>query len=134
LVDDYGHHPREVEATIRAVREGWSERRLVLVFQPHRYSRTREAFEDFVKVLSDADVLVLTEVYAAGERPLPDATGRELSRAVRMRGQVEPVFVDELEELPEVLEALVREGDLLLMMGAGDIGRMTAQLSERWCK
>ena len=134
LVDDYGHHPREIEATLKAVREGWPERRLVLVFQPHRYSRTREAFEDFVKVLSEVDVLVLTEVYAAGEKPLADATGRELSRAIRMRGLVEPVFVDELGELPDILGALVREGDLALMMGAGDIGRMAAQLSGRWCK
>jgi len=134
LVDDYGHHPREIEATLQAVREGWPERRLVLVFQPHRYSRTREAFEDFVKVLSEVDVLVLTEVYAAGERPLADATGRELSRAIRMRGRVEPVFVDELGELPDILGALVCEGDLVLMMGAGDIGRMAAQLSGRWCR
>ena len=134
LVDDYGHHPREIEATLEAVREGWPERRLVLVFQPHRYSRTREAFEDFVKVLSEVDVLVLTEVYAAGEKPLADATGRELSRAIRMRGLVEPVFVDELGELPDILGALVCEGDLVLMMGAGDIGRMAAQLSGRWCR
>ncbi len=134
LVDDYGHHPREIQATLKAVREGWPGRRLVLVFQPHRYSRTREAFEDFAKVLSEVDVLVLTEVYAAGEKPLADATGRELSRAIRTRGLVEPVFVDELGELPDILGALVREGDLVLMMGAGDIGRMAAQLSGRWCK
>ena len=134
LVDDYGHHPREIEATLAAVRQGWPERRLVLVFQPHRYSRTRDAFEDFVKVLSAVDVLVLTEVYAAGERPLPEATGRELSRAVRMRGRVEPVFVDDLEELPEVLEGLLRDGDLLLVMGAGDIGRVAAELAGRWCR
>ena len=133
LVDDYGHHPREIEATLEAVREGWPGRRLVLVFQPHRYSRTREAFEDFVRVLSKADVLMLTEVYPAGERPLPDATGRELSRAVRARGLVDPVFVESLEEIPEVLGALVREGDLVLLMGAGNIGRLAARLSGEWC-
>ncbi len=133
LVDDYGHHPREIEATLEAVRAGWPGRRLVLVFQPHRYSRTRDAFEDFVRVLSGADVLVLTEVYPAGEEPLPDATGRELSRAVRARGMVEPVFAERLEEVPGVLEALVREGDLVLLMGAGDIGRLAARLAEAWC-
>ena len=134
LVDDYGHHPREIEATLEAVREGWPGRRLVLVFQPHRYSRTREAFEDFVRVLSQADVLVLTEVYPAGEAPLPDATGRELSRAVRARGMVDPVFVERLDEVPEVLGALLREGDLVLLMGAGDIGQLANRLSGEWCK
>jgi UDP-N-acetylmuramate--alanine ligase len=133
LVDDYGHHPREIQATLEAVRQGWPGRRLVLVFQPHRYSRTREAFEDFVKVLSSADVLVLTEVYPAGEKPLPDATGRELSRAVRARGMVDPVFVETLEEVPQVLEALLQEGDLVLLMGAGDIGQLAARLSGEWC-
>ncbi|WP_456418531.1 UDP-N-acetylmuramate--L-alanine ligase [Thiolapillus sp.] len=134
LVDDYGHHPREIAATIRAVREGWRSRRLVLVFQPHRYTRTHDAFEDFVQVLSGADVLVLTEVYAAGEKPLPDADGRALSRAIRTRGQTDPVFVDDLPDLPEVLKGVVHAGDILLMMGAGDIGQMAARLSEEWCK
>ncbi len=133
LVDDYGHHPREIEATLSAVREGWPDRRLVLVFQPHRYSRTREAFEDFVRVLSQADLLVLTEVYPAGEEPLPDATGRELSRAVRARGMVEPIFAETLDEIPPVLQALVREGDLVLLMGAGNIGQLARKLSGEWC-
>ena len=134
LVDDYGHHPRELAATLRAVREGWPARRLVLVFQPHRYSRTRDAFDDFVEVLSGADVLVLNEVYPAGEKPLADADGRALSRAVRARGQIDPVFVSRLVDLPEVLEGVIHEGDMVLMMGAGDIGQMAAQLSEVWCK
>jgi UDP-N-acetylmuramate--alanine ligase len=134
LVDDYGHHPREVLATLQAVRQGWPERRLVLVFQPHRYSRTRDAFDDFVEVLSGADVLVLNEVYAAGEAPVTDADGRALSRAVRARGQIDPVFVSQLADLPEVLKGVVREGDMVLMMGAGNIGQMAAQLSEDWCE
>lgn len=129
LVDDYGHHPREIEATLDAVREGWPERRVVLVFQPHRYSRTHDGFEDFVKVLSAADALVLTEVYAAGEQPITDADGRSLSRAVRARGQVDPVFVEKLPEIPQVLAAMMQDGDILLVMGAGDIGQMAAQLS-----
>ena len=129
LVDDYGHHPREIEATLEAVREGWPGRRVVLVFQPHRYSRTHDAFEDFVKVLSAADALVLTEVYAAGEQPITDADGRALSRAVRARGQVDPVFVERLPEIPQVLAAMLQGEDVLLVMGAGDIGQMAAQLS-----
>lgn len=134
LVDDYGHHPTEVAATIDAVREGWPERRLVLVFQPHRYSRTHDVFEDFVQVLSEADVLVLTEVYAAGEKPLLDADGRALSRAIRARGQTDPVFVSDLQDLPGVMKGLVHAGDIVLMMGAGDIGQMAARLSGEWCK
>ncbi|HHH40330.1 MAG TPA: UDP-N-acetylmuramate--L-alanine ligase, partial [Sedimenticola sp.] len=133
LVDDYGHHPREVAATLQAVRDGWPGRRLLLAFQPHRYSRTQEQFEDFVQVLSRADVLVLTEVYPAGETPVPGADGRSLSRAVRARGQVDPVFVDPLSELPEVLSGLLRDGDVVLMLGAGDIGAVAAALPEAIC-
>ena len=129
LVDDYGHHPREVAATLKAVREGWPQQRVVLAFQPHRYSRTRDAFDDFVQVLSEADVLILTEVYAAGEKPLADASGRALSRAVRSRGQVDPIFISELQELPGLLPGVLQDGDVLLLMGAGDIGVMAAQLS-----
>jgi UDP-N-acetylmuramate--alanine ligase len=128
LVDDYGHHPREVAATLEAARESWAERRLVLAFQPHRYSRTQEQFEDFVAVLSRADVLVLTEVYAAGEEPIPGADGRTLSRAIRARGEVDPVFVANLAELPAVLRRLVVDGDLILTLGAGDIGAVAARL------
>ncbi len=131
LVDDYGHHPREVAATLAAVREGWPEQRLVLAFQPHRYSRTQEQFDDFVQVLSRADVLVLTEVYPAGESPIPGADGRSLSRAIRVRGQVDPIFVDPLSDLPEVLAGLIQEGDMVLILGAGDIGAIAAVLSQR---
>ncbi len=128
LVDDYGHHPREIEATMRAVREAWPGRRLVVVFQPHRYSRTRDLFEDFTRVLSQADCLVLCEVYAAGEAPVKDADGRALSRAVRTRGRVEPVFVPRLDELAEALGGVLREGDVILTLGAGDIGTASAAL------
>jgi UDP-N-acetylmuramate--alanine ligase len=128
LVDDYGHHPRELAATLQAARDGWPGRRLVLVFQPHRYSRTQEQFEDFVKVLSEADVLVLCEVYPAGEQPIPGADGRSLSRAIRSRGQVEPVFADDLSEVPAVLDNLLEDGDLVLLAGAGDIGGLAARL------
>jgi len=130
LVDDYGHHPREVAATVDAARNGWPGRRLVLVFQPHRYSRTREQFEDFVQVLSDVDVLLLCEVYPAGEAPLPGADGRTLSRAIRARGDVDPVFAGELRDVPRMLGNLLRDGDLVLTMGAGDIGALAARLPE----
>jgi UDP-N-acetylmuramate--alanine ligase len=134
LVDDYGHHPRELAATIAAVRAGWPQRRLLLAFQPHRYSRTRDAFEDFVAVLSTVDALVLTEVYAAGEAPIAGADGRALSRAVRTRGQVDPVFVESVQELPQVLSGLSRPGDIVLTMGAGDIGAVAAKLPEVLCR
>jgi UDP-N-acetylmuramate--alanine ligase len=133
LVDDYGHHPREVAATIAAIREGWPERRLVLVFQPHRYSRTQEQFDDFTQVLSQADVLVLTEVYAAGEAPIAGADGRALSRAIRARGQIEPVFLDPLSDLPELPSGVVQDGDVVAMMGAGDIGALAANMPELLC-
>jgi UDP-N-acetylmuramate--alanine ligase len=130
LVDDYGHHPRELAATLEAARQGWPGRRLVLVFQPHRYSRTQEQFEDFVQVLSSADVLVLCEVYPAGEEPIPGADGRALSRAIRVRGEVDPVFAQDLEEVPRVLGNLVEDGDLVLLCGAGDIGGLAARLPQ----
>jgi UDP-N-acetylmuramate--alanine ligase len=132
LVDDYGHHPNEVAATLDAVRGGWPGRRLVLVFQPHRYSRTQEQFDDFVQVLSRADVLILGEVFAAGETPIPGADGRSLSRAIRIRGQVDPVFVDPITEVPELLERLVLEDDIVMLSGAGDIGAVAASLAEQW--
>ncbi|TVQ86121.1 MAG: UDP-N-acetylmuramate--L-alanine ligase [Chromatiaceae bacterium] len=128
LVDDYGHHPRELAATLAAARGGWPGRRLVLVFQPHRYTRTQEQFDDFVQVCSGVDVLVLCEVYPAGEQPLPGADGRSLARAIRSRGQVEPIFVPELNEVPVVLENLLEDGDLVLLAGAGDIGGLAARL------
>ncbi|MBK1616979.1 UDP-N-acetylmuramate--L-alanine ligase [Lamprobacter modestohalophilus] len=128
LIDDYGHHPRELAATIEAARGGWPGRRLVLLFQPHRYSRTQEQFDDFAQVLSEVDLLVLCEVYAAGEQPIPGADGRSLSRAIRSRGQVEPVFAQNLSEAPALLDALLEPGDLLLISGAGDIGQLPARL------
>jgi UDP-N-acetylmuramate--alanine ligase len=134
LVDDYAHHPREIEATLAAVRDGWPDRRLVLAFQPHRYTRTQEQFEDFVQVLSKADLLILTEVYAAGEDPIQGAAGRDLSRAVRVRGQVDPIFVEPVEELPEVLRGLLMEGDIVLTVGAGSIGAIAAKLPRQLCE
>ena len=131
LVDDYGHHPRELEATLAAVRAGWPERRLVLAFQPHRYTRTEEQFEDFVQVLSRPDVLLLCEVYAAGESPIPGADGRTLSRAIRIRGQIAPIFVDPVSELPEVISGLVQADDIVVVMGAGDIGAIVTDLAHR---
>ncbi|MEQ9562925.1 MAG: UDP-N-acetylmuramate--L-alanine ligase [Woeseiaceae bacterium] len=130
LVDDYGHHPTEIAATLAAARAGWPERRIVLVFQPHRYTRTRDLLDDFASVLADADVLVLLEVYAAGETPIAGADGRAIARAVRGRGGVEPVFVESLEKLPAALRGLLADGDLLLTMGAGDIGAFAAGLPE----
>ena len=134
LVDDYGHHPRELAATLSAVREGWPERRLVLAFQPHRYTRTRDAFGDFARVLGEPDVLILSEVFAAGEAPIAGADGRALSRAVRARGRVDPIFIEDVGELPEVLRGVVREGDIVLTMGAGSIGQVAAELGERLCQ
>ena len=122
LIDDYGHHPTEVAATLSAARSGWPEKRVVLVFQPHRYTRTRDLMDDFAQVLSEADVLVLLDVYAAGEQPITGADGRSIARAVRSRGSVEPVFVESLEEVAGVLKDILEEGDLVLTMGAGDIG------------
>jgi UDP-N-acetylmuramate--alanine ligase len=128
LVDDYGHHPREVEVTINAVRSGWPDKRLVMVYQPHRFSRTRDLYEDFVQVLSGVDKLLLMEVYAAGEEPIPGADGRALSRSIRERGQVEPVFIPEKTELKTVLKSVLQDGDILLLQGAGDIGGLASDL------
>ena len=130
LVDDYGHHPTEIAATLAAARSGWPDRRIVLVFQPHRYTRTFDLMDDFATVLSDADVLVLLDVYAAGEAPIAGADGRAIARAVRTRGAVEPVFVDALDDVPAVLEDLLDDGDLVLTMGAGDIGAFAAELPD----
>ncbi len=130
LVDDYGHHPTEVAATLAAAKSGYPERRVVLVFQPHRYTRTRDLMDDFASVLSEADALVLLDVYAAGEDPIPGADGRSIARAVRTRGAVEPVFVEQLEDLAGVLEDVLVDGDLVLTMGAGDIGAYAQTLPE----
>jgi UDP-N-acetylmuramate--alanine ligase len=129
LIDDYAHHPREIAPTLAAVRAGWPKRRLVVVFQPHRFTRTQDLFDDFIKVLSEVDVLVLGEVYAAGETPISGADGRALSRGIRARGHVDPVFVEDLGTLPVVLQDLLQDGDVLLTLGAGDIGSVSAKLA-----
>lgn len=129
LVDDYGHHPSELAAVFAAARGGWPERRLVVAFQPHRYSRTRDLLDDFSRVLADVDVLVLTEVYPAGEAPIANADGRALARAVRARGKVDPVLIEHPRELRDALPALLRDGDLLLLLGAGDIGAAATELA-----
>ncbi|MCR6663493.1 MAG: UDP-N-acetylmuramate--L-alanine ligase [Luteimonas sp.] len=130
LVDDYGHHPRELAAVFAAARGGWPDRRLVVAFQPHRYSRTRDQFDDFAGVLSDVDALVLTEVYPAGEAPIAGADAKALARAIRARGRIDPVVVNSVSELAGVLPDVLQDGDLLLMMGAGDIGHAAQQLSQ----
>ncbi len=130
LVDDYGHHPKELAAVFAAARGGWADRRLVVAFQPHRYSRTRDLFDDFAGVLSDVDALVLTEVYPAGEAPVAGADSKSLARAIRARGRIDPVVVNGADELAGVLPDVLRDGDLLLMMGAGDIGAAVQQLAE----
>jgi UDP-N-acetylmuramate--alanine ligase len=131
LVDDYGHHPVEMAATLDAARHAFPGRRLVLAFQPHRYTRTRDLFEDFAQVLGEPDVLVLLDVYPAGEEPIAGADGRALARTVRLRGKVEPIFSESVEALPEALGDVLRDGDVLLTMGAGNIGAMAARLPER---
>jgi len=130
LVDDYGHHPKEIAATLEALRQAWPERRSVVIFQPHRYTRTRDLFEDFVHVLSTVNVLILLEVYSAGEAPIPGSDGRALSRAIRVRGQVDPVFVDDLEELPTILARIAKANDVILTMGAGNVGHIAQQLPQ----
>jgi UDP-N-acetylmuramate--alanine ligase len=128
LIDDYGHHPAEMAATLAAARGAFPGRRILLAFQPHRYTRTRDCFEDFVKVLSTADALVLTEVYPAGEAPIVAADGKALARAIRVQGRVEPVFVEKVTELPAAMLGLARDGDVVLTMGAGSIGNVPAAL------
>jgi UDP-N-acetylmuramate--alanine ligase len=130
LVDDYGHHPRELAAVFAAARGGWPERRLVVGFQPHRYSRTRDLLDDFANVLAEADVLVLTEVYPAGEAPIAGADGRALARAVRARGKVDPVLIEHPRDFKDTLPTLLRDGDLLLLLGAGDIGAAAVELAQ----
>ncbi|MCE1163578.1 MAG: UDP-N-acetylmuramate--L-alanine ligase [Thiomonas sp.] len=128
LIDDYGHHPAEMAATLAAARGAFPGRRLVLAFQPHRYTRTRDLFEDFVKVLGDADAVLLAEVYAAGEAPLVAADGRSLARAVRVAGKTEPVFVEAIGDMPQAILDMTRDGDVVICMGAGSIGAVAAQV------
>ncbi len=134
IVDDYGHHPTEVAATLEALRQGYPDRRLVLAFQPHRYTRTHDLIDDFGKVLSSVDVLLVTEVYAAGEAPIPGADGRAICRTVRSRGLVEPLFVDKVEELAESLKDILRDGDVIVSMGAGNISAVAHALPERFAQ
>jgi UDP-N-acetylmuramate--alanine ligase len=129
LIDDYGHHPAEMAATLEAARGAFPGRRLVLAFQPHRFTRTRDLFEDFVKVLSTVDALVLAEVYPAGEPPIVAADGRSLARAVRVAGKVEPVFVEDIGEMPAAIRRVAADGDVVVTMGAGSIGNVAAQLT-----
>ncbi|WP_322049103.1 UDP-N-acetylmuramate--L-alanine ligase [Paraburkholderia sp. J67] len=131
LIDDYGHHPVEMAATIAAARGAFPDRRLVLAFQPHRYTRTRDCFEDFVRVLSTTDALVLTEVYAAGEAPIVAADSRALARAIRVAGKVEPVFIETVDEMPDALAAVVRDGDVVITMGAGSIGGVPGRIAQQ---
>jgi len=128
FVDDYAHHPTEIAATLSAARDSWPGRRLVVIFQPHRYTRTRELLDDFAEVLATADCLFVAEVYAAGEEPIVGADGRSICRAIRTRGRVEPVFVPELDQLPELLNGVLRDQDVVMTLGAGDIGALAAGL------
>jgi len=128
LIDDYGHHPAEMEATLEAARGAFPGRRIVLAFQPHRYTRTRDLFEDFVRVLSGVDVLLLAEVYAAGEAPIVAADGRSLARALRLAGKVEPLFVEDIAAMPDTIRRAAQEGDVVITMGAGSIGAVPSQL------
>ncbi|MBE9560968.1 MAG: UDP-N-acetylmuramate--L-alanine ligase [Proteobacteria bacterium] len=130
IVDDYAHHPTEVAATLNATKNAWPDKRLVAIFQPHRYTRTRDLFEDFSQVLADCDVLMLTEVYAAGEELIAGADGRALCAAIRARGKVNPIFIEDVEKLGDDLKSILQDGDLVLTMGAGSIGRIASQLKE----
>ncbi|SFM73997.1 UDP-N-acetylmuramate--L-alanine ligase [Marinobacter zhejiangensis] len=129
LVDDYGHHPTEVDAVIKAARQAYPGRRLVMLYQPHRYTRTRDLYEDFVRVLSEVDGLLLMDVYSAGEAPIPGADGRALCRSIRQRGKVEPLFVERNEEIEHLLASTLQDGDLLITQGAGDIGGVATRLA-----
>ncbi len=130
LVDDYAHHPEEMVATLAAARGAWPDRRIVIAFQPHRYTRTRDCFEDFVRILSKADAVLLTDVYPAGEQPLIAADGRALARGLRVAGHVEPVFVPEIEALPQAIMDFAVDGDVVVIMGAGSISRVPAQVGD----
>ena len=131
LIDDYGHHPTEVAATIAALRAGWPQARLVMIYQPHRYTRTKDLYDDFVKVLSDVDVLLMLEVYAAGEPAIPGADSRSLCRSIRQRGRLDPVFVQSEEDVRDVLKNLLRDGDIVITQGAGSVGALSRTLANQ---
>ena len=128
LIDDYAHHPTEIKATLSAIRMGWPNQRLVVVYQPHRYTRMRDLFEDFSQALSQVEILLILDVYAAGEELIAGADSRSLCRAIRLRGQVEPVFVESKDKVLELLTSIVKENDLILTLGAGDIGSISKKL------
>lgn len=130
LIDDYGHHPTEVAATIRALRDGWPDNRLVMIFQPHRYSRTKDLYEDFVDVLCEIDVLLLLKVYSAGEKRIAGADSRSLCRSIRLRGKVDPIYVKDEADVQDILDKLVKPGDIVLTQGAGSVGSIAKQLAE----
>ncbi|MGX3066410.1 UDP-N-acetylmuramate--L-alanine ligase [Ursidibacter arcticus] len=132
LVDDYGHHPTEVDVTIKAARQGWDNKRVVMVFQPHRYSRTRDLFDDFVQVLSQVDALVMLDVYAAGEAPIVGADSKALCRSIRNLGKVDPILVSDTSQLGEVLDQIIQDGDLILAQGAGNVSKLSRDLAESW--
>ena len=134
LVDDYGHHPTEVLATIKAARLAYPEKELVMVFQPHRYTRTRDLYEDFVKILQEVDKLILVEVYPAGEEPINGADGRHLCMSIRLQGKIEPHFVESVDEVPELLERIVSDGSLVITQGAGNVVQVARNLSTIWQK
>jgi UDP-N-acetylmuramate--alanine ligase len=131
LVDDYGHHPTEVAANIRAIRDGWPEKRLVMIYQPHRFSRTHDLYDDFVDVLSTVDFLLLLDVYSAGEKPIKGADSRSLCRSIRQRGQIDPVLVKKPEDIKHILNEVLQDGDILVTQGAGNIGVLCKQLAEQ---
>ena len=127
-IDDYAHHPSEINSTIKAIREIWPERRLVTIFQPHRYSRTKELFDDFVESLSKVDFLIVTEIFSASEKPISGINGKSLTRSIRLSSDLEPIFLSNLELLPEILKKIIIPKDILLTMGAGDIGLTSENL------
>jgi UDP-N-acetylmuramate--alanine ligase len=131
LIDDYGHHPTEVAATLKALKVGWPENRLVMVFQPHRYSRTKDLYEDFVDVLSEADVLLLLEVYPAGEKRIPGADSRALCRSIRLRGKLDPVYVKDEADVHGILMGILKPGDIVLTQGAGSVGGLAKELAAK---
>lgn len=128
LLDDYGHHPSEVMATINALRDGWQDARLVMIYQPHRFTRTRDLYDDFVKVLSEVDVLLMLDVYSAGEEAIAGADSRSLCRSIRMRGKIDPVFVQHDDEVRAVLTDLLKPGDIVITQGAGSVGLLAKRL------
>ena len=132
LVDDYGHHPTEVDVTIQAARQGWEGKRVVMIFQPHRYSRTRDSFDDFVQVLSKVDALIMLDVYSAGETPIVGADSKALCRSIRNLGKVDPILLSDPAQLGTVLDQIIQDGDLILAQGAGSVSKISRGLAEHW--